>query len=149
MRKNSRFGYGFYFRCIDRTLKKKLDDILVTVDLTKSQEDILSYLYYHGTDFTIQKDIENFFHISNPTVTGLLNRLEAKGFITRESSEKDKRVKAIKITTKAKAVQEKIKRIIKMNERVLVKGFTEEEQKTLYQLLERVNNNLEEEENNV
>ena len=142
MKSNEKFGYGFYFKWIDQACKKSMDDILVEYDLTKSQEEILRFLHYHENESIIQKDIENFFHISNPTVTGLLNRLEAKGFITRETSEDDKRVRTIKATTKSKAMREKMKRTIQANESQLVQGFTKEEKDMLYQLLIRVADNL-------
>ena len=146
MEKNRRFGYGFYFKWIDQELKKSMDDILIQFDLTKSQEEILRFLHYHENESIIQKDIENFFHISNPTVTGLLNRLESKGYIVREISNEDKRVRTIKATTEAKAIQEKMKRMIQMNEKKVVNGFSDEEKETFYELLEKAAKNLEKEE---
>lgn len=148
MKQGRRFGYGYYFKCIDQALKKRMDDSLMEVDLTKSQEEILRFLHFHRHESIIQKDIENFFHISNPTVTGLLNRLESKGFITRELSKEDKRVRTIKLTTNGKAVQEKMKRNFKMYEIQMTEGFSDGEKEMLYELLERVIHNLEQEDNN-
>lgn len=148
MKKKPKFGYGYYFRRIDQSLKRTIDDLLIESDLTKSQEDILRFLLIHENESIIQKDIENFYHISNPTVTGLLNRLEAKGFIIRELSQEDKRVRTIKITEKAKAVQNKIIHSINDFETSLVKDFSEEEKAMLFQFLEKVSKNLEQEEQN-
>ncbi len=148
MKEKPKFGYGYYFRRINQSLKHTIDDLLLEMDLTKSQEDILRFLHLHENESIIQKDIENFYHISNPTVTGLLNRLESKGFIVREFSNEDKRVRTIKITSKAKAVQEQIIHSITDFEAALVKDFSKEEKKMFFEFLERVNNNLEQEEKN-
>ena len=43
-------------------------------------------------------NLETGLTLKNPTVTGLLNRLEEKGFITREQNLNDKRSKFIKMT---------------------------------------------------
>ena len=53
-----------------------MNEGLKKYDLTKSQRDVLGYLHFTDKDPVIQKDIEEHFHISNPTVTGILNRLE-------------------------------------------------------------------------
>ena len=73
--------YGFYFHVISRLLKSIIDDTLKNYDLTKSQSDIIRFLCTRENEITTQKDIETYFQISNPTVTGLLNRLEQKQFI--------------------------------------------------------------------
>ena len=51
-------------------------------DLTKSQIDVLRILRFSNHPLC-QKDIQDFLHVTNPTVTGLLNRLESKGLIKR------------------------------------------------------------------
>ena len=89
---NRKYGYGFYFRCIQSQLEKAMNEQLKEFDLTKSQLDILRFLKYVKKDHVNQKDIEEFFHISNPTVTGLLNRMEQKGYVVRIHSPDDKRI---------------------------------------------------------
>ena len=89
-----------------------MNEGLKKYDLTKTQRDILGYLHFTDKNPVIQKDIEEHFHISNPTVTGILNRLEQKGFIERKQSLKDKRVRTIVLTKKLdNRNQVKIKKI--------------------------------------
>ena len=66
-----------------------MNEGLKKYDLTKSQQDVLGYLHFTDKDPVIQRDIEEHFHISNPTVTGILNRLEQKGFIERKLTQKE------------------------------------------------------------
>ena len=88
-----------------------MNEGLKKYDLTKTQRDILGYLHFTDKNPVIQKDIEEHFHISNPTVTGILNRLEQKGFIERKQSLKDKRVRTIVLTKLDNRNQVKIKKI--------------------------------------
>lgn len=66
--------------------------------------DVLLYLKRHEEDKLTQRDLETGLTLKNPTVTGLLNRLEEKGFITREQNLNDKRSKFIKMTEKTQRV---------------------------------------------
>mgnify|MGYP000346849506 CR=1 FL=1 len=61
------------------------------IGITGRQADILFYLMDHKEEKVKQVMIEKAFRLSNPTVTGVLNRLEQNGFLTRELSEKDRR----------------------------------------------------------
>ena len=80
---------GFYFSLIKKKMDKHMNEGLKKYDLTKSQQDVLGYLHFTDKDPVIQRDIEEHFHISNPTVTGILNRLEQKGFIERKLTQKE------------------------------------------------------------
>ncbi len=91
---------GYYFCLIDNHMEKTMNEALKKYDLTKSQQDVLGFLHHTKKEFVIQKDIEEHFHISNPTVTGLLNRLEQKGFIERIMDPRDKRSRIIVLTEK-------------------------------------------------
>lgn len=98
MNKSNELGY--YFCLIDNHMEKTMNEALRKYDLTKSQQDVLGFLHHTNKEFVIQKDIEEHFHISNPTVTGLLNRLEQKGFIERIKDPRDKRSRIIVLTEK-------------------------------------------------
>ena len=102
---------GFYLSLIKKKMDKHMNEGLKKYDLTKTQRDILGYLHFTDKNPVIQKDIEEHFHISNPTVTGILNRLEQKGFIERKQSLKDKRVRTIVLTKLDNRNQVKIKKI--------------------------------------
>lgn len=147
---NRKYGYGFYFRCIQSQLEKAMNEQLKEFDLTKSQLDILRFLKYVKKDHVNQKDIEEFFHISNPTVTGLLNRMEQKGYVVRVHSPDDKRIRYIQITDKVEDIDKKIKKHIDYSEGVIAKGLSQEERNLLFKLLAKVKDNLiKEEENHV
>lgn len=143
---NRKYGYGFYFRCIQSQLEKSMNEQLKEFDLTRSQLDILRYLKNAKKDHVNQKDIEEFFHISNPTVTGLLNRLEQKGYVVRLQSPNDKRIRYIQITEKSEDIEKKIKKHISRSENIISKGLSAADKEQLFILLAKVKDNLLEEE---
>jgi len=99
---------GYYVRRIDGQFAKHRRLELKQYDLTSSQFDVLFWIMKRqqreNLD-TIQKDIERYFHISNPSVSGIISRLEQKGFVERVRSDKDRRICHIQPTEKARAMQ--------------------------------------------
>lgn len=134
----------FYIRLINREVDKKLNDKLKEYDLTKSQQEILGFIHHCPKEYIIQKDIEEHFHISNPTVTGILNRLEQKGFITRECCKNDKRIKIIRLTSKEQQLHEKIMYLHKQFDVSFSKLLTPEEKQEFLRLLQKVSEHIEE-----
>ena len=96
-------------------------------DLTKTQMDILRFLESRQKKdlATRQKDIEQYFSISNPTVTGLLNRLECKDLIRRKSVSEDRRVRYIVLTEKGQRLFAAIHRDISRLEDEMIDGMDE------------------------
>ena len=81
-------------------------------------------------------------HFSTPTVSVLLRRMEAEGYVCRIESEKDRRVMLVSLTEKGIAFdREHLWRICE-NDRLAMQGFSEEEKKTLCLLLDRMYENL-------
>ena len=72
--------FGRIFRSLDCALGQRMDQALSGMDLTFSQGHIMGYLAHRDTP-PCAKDIEDRFHLSHPTVSGLLSRLEKKEFI--------------------------------------------------------------------
>ena len=137
-----KYGYGFYFKCIQSAIEKNMNETLKVFDLTASQEKVLRFLRWTKLKRVSQKDIEEFYHISNPTVTGILNRLEQKGYIRRIQSQKDKRVHYIEATQKATEFQKVVNKNVREFESKISGNLTPEEQETLFVLLEKVAKNL-------
>ncbi len=134
---------GFYFSLIKKKMDKHMNEGLKKYDLTKSQQDVLGYLHFTDKDPVIQRDIEEHFHISNPTVTGILNRLEQKGFIERKHNPKDKRVRAIVLTQKEQNLHEDIVKQIHTMESRFGNALGEEKKVQLLEILKELAENLE------
>lgn len=129
---------SFLFKYINRESDKFIDEKLKKYNITHSQQAILGYLQHVDREYVIQKDIEKHFYISNPTVSGLLTRLEQKGFIERLPHPKDKRTKIIRLTSKAQELHQDIVNSIKQLDEFYRSILTVEEEKALLLILNKV-----------
>lgn len=109
-------------------------------DLTASQTFVMIHLFKHHAKGILlnQKDLEVAFHLSNPTITGILKRLEAKGLIERKTGEKDARVKYISLTKKAHLLDEELKGLFAQHEVKIIQDLSKEEAELLQKLLQRI-----------
>ena len=73
----------------------------------------------------------------HPTVSGLLARMEKKGFISLLPDERDRRIKRIYIMEKGHKCTEMMHSTIQNNEERMVRDFTPEEKAQFAALLER------------
>lgn len=118
---------GYYFKVMSNEMIRNRNKNLEHLGLTSSQCDILLYLIAHNKEEINQKDIEKFFKLSNPTVSGILERLEMKGFIVRKTSSKDARFKQIELTDKGKEVNKDMNKNMQYLEKELLKNVSNED----------------------
>lgn len=93
---------------------------------------------------TYQKDIEKEFKISRSTASGLLNNMEEHGYIYREVSNVDSRLKIIHLTDKSIELNKKVLLTFDEIEKNLLNGFTKNEKDELFKYLTKIEFNLEE-----
>ena len=123
--------------CTAQAISQALEEM----ELTSAQGHIMGYLA-RRKEAPCSKDIEEVFGLSHPTVSGLLSRLEKKGFIEFRPDEQDRRCKRIYVLEKGKKCNETIYQLIRNTERQVVEGFTPEEQAQFTALLKRALTNL-------
>lgn len=133
--------YGPRFRMLHWCTDQILTDALAKMDLTASQGRIMGFLAKQSQP-PCAKDIENHFHLSHPSVSGTLTRLEKKGFITFEPDETDHRCKRIRILPKGMECHEKLALVISGIEQQVVAGFSPQEREEFSQLLDRAIENM-------
>lgn len=80
------------------------------------------------------------------TVSVSIKRMEKAGFVKRRRSKKDGRITEICLTEKGNAVPENVRRKMDAEEKMLTKGFTQDEIYILSDLLDKVIENFKNEE---
>ena len=103
--------------------------------LTCSQGFFIGYLVRHQDHPVYPRDLEREFDFSHPTVSGILARLEKKGFLSFQPDEKDKRLKQILLTEKAMACHRSVMQALQEAEGKIVTGMTETEISDFHRLL--------------
>ena len=127
-----RLPVGFMFKQINNIYEKEFNNLLRVLD----------YLLGSSKEFVNQKDIEKALSLKNPTVTGILKRLDEKGFILAVPSNQDKRCKNIYPTEKAYDIQKKMDNYRKKIDRRLTIGMSKKEIAALEKMLDRVLYNI-------
>lgn len=136
-----RYHYGHLIRILHWCTDQSMTNALETMDLTAAQGHIMGFLA-HQKQAPCPRDIEAEFQLSHPTVSGLLSRLEQKGFIELRPDPDDRRCKRIYVLPKGHECQEMMHSIIVTNERRIVEDFTEEEREQFASLLHRAITNM-------
>lgn len=109
-------------------------------DIAPSHGDILSQLY--SEDGISMKEIARRINKKKNTVTVLVDKLTALGYIRKETDGADRRTTRVFLTEKGCAFQEVFRGVSDTLIGKVWEGFAEEEKEALMGLLERVERNL-------
>lgn len=133
--------YGGRIRLLHWCTSQAMNESLAQIGLTSAQGHIMCRLM-HSKEHLRARDIEREFCLSHPTVSGILSRLEKKGFIELRPDPADKRCKRIYVLDKASEFSSLMSETIEKNESRLVDGFTPEETAQFAAYLERAIGNM-------
>ena len=129
-------------KMIDDCIKRKANADLEQMDLTIAQHHTLVFLVVRDGHTAELKEIEREFKVSQPTVAGIAQRLEAKGYVEALQHPTDKRVKMIRLTPQGEALCQRSWEKIKDRGRRMTAGLSEEELAELDRLLDVVYRNI-------
>ncbi|SOC42577.1 MarR family winged helix-turn-helix transcriptional regulator [Ureibacillus acetophenoni] len=110
-------------------------------DLTKGQ-----YLYLVRiceNPGIIQEKLAELIKVDRTTTARAIKKLEMNGFIEKKDDEQNKKIKKLFPTEKGNQVYPFIKRENDHSNNVALSGFSEEEARTILQLLQRIRKNVE------
>ena len=133
---------GFMIKQINNVYEKDLNERLRTIGITASQCAVLDYLFHTSKEEVSQRDVERALNLKNPTVTGLLKRLDEKGYILCVPNANDKRKKNIYLTEKAYDIQRRMENDRRKLDRELTSGMTKREVAALRKNLEKLLYNI-------
>ena len=130
--------YGLRFSILGRTFKRQLDERLLEKDLTGVQRVLkeLERLEASGAAEVNQRDLENASHVTHPTMTEILKRLERKGFIRCCQSSHDRRHKCVFSTEKARQLQQEMSHMDSAILAQLSCGLSREQLESLWEMLD-------------
>ena len=135
------YHYGHLLRILHWCTDQSMTAALEKMELTAAQGHVMGFLSQQKQP-PCPRDIEAEFQLSHPTVSGLLQRLEQKGFVQLIPDPEDRRCKRIHTLPKGAACHELMHSILRENERRMVEGFTPEEQALFGSLLQRAITNM-------
>lgn len=133
--------FGHRFRILHWCADQMTTDALAQMELTSSQGRIMGFIARSPVP-PCARDIEDFFGLTHPTVSGTLARMEKKGFIEVRPDEHDHRCKRLYILPKGRECHSRMVQNIEQIEQRIVKDFTQEEQERFSEFLNRAIHNL-------
>ena len=136
---------GIEIRALDNQIKRLIDSKIqksAFCRLTGSNGWIIDYIRKKSPKPVNQKDLEAEFNITRSTASKVLNLMEEKGFIVRESVPEDARLKKLVLTPEAIEISKGMEADRDAIERQITKGFSEKELQQFYSYIERIRKNV-------
>lgn len=136
---------GIEIRALDNQIKRLIDSKIqksAFCRLTGSNGWIIDYIRKKSPKPVYQKDLEAEFNITRSTASKVLNLMEEKGFIVRESVPEDARLKKLVLTPEAIEISKGMEADRDAIERQITKGFSEKELQQFYSYIERIRKNI-------
>ncbi len=134
---------GFLISRIKQVGGRLFDRMLAEADIDafNGAQGRILYVLWQGDGLTISQ-LSAQTSLANTTLTSMLDRMEQSGLIMREPSPTDRRALLIRLTDKARALQQDYDRISQQMNDLYYLGFTEAEIRQFEGYLQRVLNNL-------
>ena len=135
--------YSEIYDTVFDTIKKLLyPEEWINIDQTLSKSELFTLLQVERNGEIIMSQIADYINISMSTATGIVERLVRQGLIERNRNNTDRRIVTIRLTDKGKTLAESIKSKIFGVARLLLEALTDEEQKLLFGIFNKVTNVL-------
>lgn len=103
---------------------------------------IMRFLYMNRDKEICQRDIEHTFSIRRSSVTSIIQVMEKKGYIARESVSGDARLKRVMLTEKGIQSHLQVEHLIAELEGEQLQDITEEELDNFYLVMNKLKKNL-------
>lgn len=133
--------YGWLVKRIAHRLEQNMNNFLKPYNITIMQSWVLLYLK-DDKDCCTYKELEREFEVSQPTMAGIISRLEQKELVITSQNDKDKRIKKVRISDKGLDLIILVCDHLQESEDDIIRGFFDKEQETFHSLLERAYYNV-------
>lgn len=127
---------------IRQEMMSRSNKVLAEYGITLRQVLVLAYLELHPQETVTQKTLEDRMHLSNPTVTSLIQTMMNRGWVYRKQEASDNRKYRLFMTQKAKDMLPRYHASSMEMDRSFYQGFTPEELETLKNMLQRIKKNI-------
>ncbi len=127
MRDNKKKSILKSSKFIHLKIESTINSLLADKGITAAQSHILMYILDHQGENVYSTEIHKDMNISRATVSGLIKKLRANGYLTYESCDCDERQKNLAPTAKARALREDIENCMAWIENCVFCDFSESE----------------------
>ena len=129
---------GRLLKDADLAVSREVNARMRETGVTSSQGWLLAMLYFAPEGTLSLKEIESLARTSQPSVWGVVSRMEKAGLVEVFSNPHDARARLVRITEEGRARSERCQEILGGVEGVIDGAMTPEERAQLVQLLQRL-----------
>lgn len=133
---------GEILKQINDELARRANESLKADELTFSQVGIVLRLRESADEGMSIKELSSSVHVAQPTMTGIVDRLERKGIVCSCSDAEDRRIRRVYLTEKGENCLANAGKNRESTEALLLAGMTDEEVDQFKTLLLKVRGNL-------
>lgn len=123
---------------VERTMNQEMAEL----GLTYTQTTVIAYLLENQDKDVCQKDIEYNLGLTHPTVSSILNRMEANGFIATQAMPSDHRYKKIVLCEKALGLSKPISQKYQTFKKKLFSGVSAEQRELMNATIQTMLKNI-------
>jgi DNA-binding MarR family transcriptional regulator len=131
---------GVLISDVARLMRTAFDRRVRSLGLTRAQWLVLTRLHRHGS--ASQTELADLMEIEKPSAGRLIDRLEAKGWVTRRPHPTDRRINRIQLTPAAERVHKRIWKLAQTMVADALSGLTAREAEALRASLTKVKRRL-------
>ncbi len=131
---------GFLIHDVSRLRRNAFDQLMRPLGVTRSQWWVVAHL--SRRDGMMQTDLATMLDVGKVTLGGLIDRLEAGGWVERRADSEDRRVKRIFLTETAYDLIRDMRALEHQHNSRFLKGFSHGERTLLTEMLSRIKRNL-------
>lgn len=133
--------YGWLIKRIAKQMEQNINQFLKPYNITSMQSWILLHLDAVNEARTF-KELEKQFEVSQPTMVGILARLEQKDFVVITNDSRDKRIKKVSISKTGIELISGLRQHLDNSENKIVAGFSNDEMNEFHHQLEKAYYNI-------
>jgi MarR family transcriptional regulator, organic hydroperoxide resistance regulator len=127
---------------IHRCMRRFFESQMKKYDITPPQFEVLVILW--NEDGLVLSDLGRRLSRDGPTITGIIDRMEKKQLLVRRRNTRDRRVIQVYLTEKAWEIKDNLMKMQKEAGMNITGNFSDQDIKTLEELLHKVLVNVEE-----
>ncbi|MCG2840902.1 MarR family transcriptional regulator [Sandaracinobacter sp. RS1-74] len=136
------FRLGFLIHDVSRLRRTVVDKAMKPMDVTRSQWWVLSNLSRDPNNQMMQTELAHVLDIGKVALGGLLDRLEAVGYVERRADPMDRRAKRVIMTARGAQMMKRIqKQAVSLNTEML-DGIPASELQQMEDILHRMKQRL-------
>ena len=134
--------YVFYLKLLAKTVEQKAKAEFGAQGLTLTQAKTLAFLDDRPGKSATQKEMEKFFAVSHPTITGVVRRLERQGLVLSEEPKRGRASKQVMLTEKGIETCRRNTLVARKYREAMIRGITSEEMGVFEDILRRMCENV-------